>query len=129
MRMPRNPWVAIMNAADNGVGLRLTADEVGQLSMDGAIEACAANDVARVDDTINPMVTGWDKIDPKKYPINLSIPSTARATEAPLQGPKQHGWPVGTRTCDCVTGEVEPSACHCERASELSSTNSGGTAK
>lgn len=46
----------------------------------------------------------------------LVVSSTPRAAEAPVSGPKQHGWPVGTRICDCVTGEVEPQPCHCELA-------------
>jgi len=37
----------IMRAAKRGTGLRLTADEVFQLSRDGAIATCAENDDAR----------------------------------------------------------------------------------
>jgi hypothetical protein len=42
--MRLTPHQKIMRAADRGVGLRLTAEEVGALSRDGAIEQCAAND-------------------------------------------------------------------------------------
>jgi hypothetical protein len=38
------PHQKIMRAAERGTGLRLTAEEVGKLSRDGAIETCAAND-------------------------------------------------------------------------------------
>lgn len=38
------PHQKIMRAANRGTGLRLTAEEVGRLSRDGAIETCAAND-------------------------------------------------------------------------------------
>ena len=38
------PHQRIMRAAEKGRGLRLTADEVHALSMDGAIETCATND-------------------------------------------------------------------------------------
>lgn len=38
------PWEKIMRAGKRGTGLRLTADEVHQLSCDGAIEQKASND-------------------------------------------------------------------------------------
>lgn len=69
----RNPWVAIMQAADLGVGLRFTAEEIRLLARDGAIESCAGNDVAQVDVTLDPINSGWANIDPKKYPINTSL--------------------------------------------------------
>ena len=40
------PWEKIMRAGSRGTGLRLTADEVQQLSGDGAIEQKAFNDEA-----------------------------------------------------------------------------------
>lgn len=39
-----SPHQKIMRAAKRGTGLRLTADEVFQLSRDGAIATCAEND-------------------------------------------------------------------------------------
>jgi hypothetical protein len=42
--MKLTPHQKIMRAAQLGTGLRLTAEEVSQLSMDGAIAQCAAND-------------------------------------------------------------------------------------
>ena len=38
------PWEKIMRAGRRGTGIRLTADEVLQLSSDGAIETKAVND-------------------------------------------------------------------------------------
>ncbi len=40
------PWEKIIRAGRRGTGLRLTADEVEQLSSDGAIEQKAWNDEA-----------------------------------------------------------------------------------
>jgi hypothetical protein len=68
----RNPWVAIMHADALGVGLRLTAYEVGLLARDGAIEACAENDVDRATPSGMP-TPKWDKADPRKYPVNISV--------------------------------------------------------
>ncbi len=64
-----------MRAADLGMGLRLTAEEVGLLAADGAIEQCAFNDVARVDESLHPEIHGWEKIDPHKYAVNPSLSS------------------------------------------------------
>jgi hypothetical protein len=66
----RNPWIAIMVAADNGRGLHLSADEIGWLAQDGAIETCAQNDVDRAGGTIGK---DWRKVDPKKFPIKDCI--------------------------------------------------------
>lgn len=41
--MTRNPYIAIMRAADKGMGIRLSADEVIQMSMDNAVETYAVN--------------------------------------------------------------------------------------
>lgn len=45
-RQPRDIYRAIMIAAANGRGLRLSADEVFNLSMDGAIGTRAANTIS-----------------------------------------------------------------------------------
>lgn len=74
--MSRNPWIAIMRAACRGDGLRLTAHEVNILSMDYAIEQCAANDVERVDPSMDPINKGWENVDPHKYSINPTIPAS-----------------------------------------------------
>ena len=42
--MAKTAHQRIMRAAERGTGLRLSADEIGRLSQDGAIETCAAND-------------------------------------------------------------------------------------
>lgn len=42
--MSKTPWQKIMRAAKRGTGLRLTVDEVWQLSRDSAIETKAGND-------------------------------------------------------------------------------------
>ena len=70
--LKRNPWVAIMVAAAKGNGLHLSVDEVYALSRDGAIEACADNDVndTLADDEKPPR---WKDADPRKYPINKSL--------------------------------------------------------
>lgn len=39
-----SPWQRIMRAADRGRGLRLSAEEILQLSMDRAIQQVAEND-------------------------------------------------------------------------------------
>lgn len=41
--MARDVYIAIMVAAHKGVGLHLTADEVGQLAIDEAIHMAALN--------------------------------------------------------------------------------------
>jgi hypothetical protein len=43
-RKRKTPHQKIMRAASKDQGLRLSADEVFQLSMDGAIATCAEND-------------------------------------------------------------------------------------
>jgi len=44
--MAKTPHQRIMRAAERGTGLRLSADEVGRLSQDGAIRQAAAGDDA-----------------------------------------------------------------------------------
>lgn len=71
-RLLRNPWVAIMRAAERGNGLHLSADEVYALSRDSAIEACAENDLIEIHGGVDKL-PDWKDVDPKKYPINKSI--------------------------------------------------------
>jgi hypothetical protein len=68
--MARNPWIAIMVAAANGRGLHLSADEVFALSMDGAIAACATNDIDRAGG--EPPQFDWAAVDAAKYPAKTA---------------------------------------------------------
>jgi len=52
---------------------------------------------------------GWGWIDRVMYCPRCIAART-------LQGPKQHGWPVGTRLCDCVPFESDRQPCRCDRA-------------
>lgn len=65
--MPRNAHIAIMVAASNGKGLRLTADEVWQLARDEAIGRFAWNSLGK-DDVDAGELPGplWRKIDPSR---------------------------------------------------------------
>jgi hypothetical protein len=44
LHSPLTPWQKIMRAAHRGTGLRLSPDEVGELSADAAIATVAGND-------------------------------------------------------------------------------------
>lgn len=49
------PWQRIMRATNRGTGLRLSADEIGQLSSDGAIETRAElDDEEREAESVTP---------------------------------------------------------------------------
>lgn len=43
------PYQRIMRAADKGVGVRLTAEEVGKMAADSVIEMLSANDDERME--------------------------------------------------------------------------------
>lgn len=74
--MSRDIYIAIMVADAKGVGLRLTADEVGELASDEAIRTAALNGLDDRDWPEHGMHAGpaWGKIDPTKdrVPANLS---------------------------------------------------------
>jgi hypothetical protein len=59
----RRVYVAIMKAADKGVGLRLTADEVSTLSFDSAIATAASNDLTEAENSI-VSDRGWKAVQP-----------------------------------------------------------------
>jgi hypothetical protein len=56
----RCPYQAIMMAAANGRGLRLTAEEAEQLSGDGAIETVANNGLSEEDVGLWQGVGHWE---------------------------------------------------------------------
>jgi hypothetical protein len=114
--LKRDIYIAIMIAAHKGVGIRLSAEEVGQLSIDEAIHMAALNGCDHRD-WPNWQTFGepdWETLDP--YRKRNAQDLATRAPEDERQGPRQHGWPVGTHICDCVTGEVEPQPCRCADA-------------
>lgn len=82
----RNVYIAIMVAAAHGRGLHLTADEVGELAFDDAIETHAANCLdegewpeAATKEAIAGAAPvpppGWEVIDPyrKRTAANLAV--------------------------------------------------------
>jgi hypothetical protein len=57
--VPRDIYIAIMRAAARGEGLRLSADECGQLSIDDAIATRASNALAEGEWPVD-----WSKCNP-----------------------------------------------------------------
>ena len=75
--MAKTPHQRIMRAAERGTGLRLSADEVGRLSQDGAIRQTAAgDDAAEIAnqcttclDYVIPHAEGWHCASHKLPPV------------------------------------------------------------
>ena len=65
--LTRDPHVAIMQAAINGRGVRLSADEVAYLACDAAIETRAAN-----------IADGHLNMDTEGFPPDILLPPWAQ---------------------------------------------------
>ena len=59
MRPKRTPWQRIRDAAEKGTGVRLTADEVSRLGLDGTIMDRAEQDDVRCPECGRPCDENW----------------------------------------------------------------------
>lgn len=89
----RDIYIAIMAAAARDQGLRLTADECFNLSLDSAIYTAAANGLEPQDwpDYQNDTTIDWRKVDPKRQRVasNLTHAEPQRTVEPRDVGRKE----------------------------------------
>ena len=83
--MKRDIYIAILVAAHRGIGIRLSADEVGQLSIDEAIHMAALNGCDH-EDWPNWKIAGepdWKTLDPYRKRQAQDLATRAPEDEHP----------------------------------------------